>query len=194
MTPLDVGHFERAFRRLSVAYRLREKPGVIEEMCRTYFKVLEDASLDAVLAAGKVCLETLKKFPAASEWRANLPAVPPPSSEVSPRWMGTDEAAELLRAERRGYTDDPCGCLECQAAGVTDRPLRFVPNTSDDAAYCPAKAARVLAGHWAHGEELARWYAARAAFMHTSTVPRFVSRRALALVGAGTGREPGEEG
>lgn len=59
-----------------------------------------------------------------------------------------------MTRERRAYragdnTGQPCNCLECQAAGVTDKPIRFVP--ADE---FHQKA------HWAHGEELRRWYEA----------------------------------
>jgi hypothetical protein len=47
-----------------------------------------------------------------------------------------------------------------------------------------------VVGHWAHGDELRRWYAARAACLASAKkYPRLV-RRVLALVA----REPGEEG
>lgn len=43
-----------------------------------------------------------------------------------------------------------CNCLECQAAGVTDKPVVRVP--ADE--YSPRP-------RWLHGEELKSWYAAR---------------------------------
>jgi hypothetical protein len=49
----------------------------------------------------------------------------------------------------------------------------------------------VVTGHWAHGQELARWYVAREAFF-ASAPRRGPMARVLALVGAG--RDPGEEG
>jgi hypothetical protein len=110
--------------------------------------------------------------------------------------MGVDEIAEYHQAERQHYQADPCGCLSCQLAGVTPRPLRFVPDFTDDdrpeQAFDSVRKRIVQTGHWAHGDELARWYAARAAFF--ATVPRSSPMaRALAVL-VSPEREPGEEG
>jgi hypothetical protein len=109
--------------------------------------------------------------------------------------MRADEAAAYVRAERLRYEDDPCGCLACQAAGVTDRPLRYVPQfTHDDReerAWCPLHQKLVVVGHWAHGDELARWYAARDRFFTRAKPNRTWYGVALAVAGA---RESGEEG
>jgi hypothetical protein len=109
--------------------------------------------------------------------------------------MRADEAAEFVRAERLRYSDEACGCLDCQAAGVTDRPLRYVPDVTDDdredTAWCPLQHKLVVAGHWAHGSELARYYAARDRFFTRAAPSRTWLTVALRLAGA---REPGEEG
>lgn len=44
---------------------------------------------------------------------------------------------------------EPCNCLECQAAGVTHLPTRYVPPDEYS-----SKA------RWLHGEELKAWHAA----------------------------------
>lgn len=61
------------------------------------------------------------------------------------RWSKADR-----RPLRKFRADDnvgkPCPCLECQAAGVSDRPLRFIPANEFN-----------NKPHWAHGIELKRW-------------------------------------
>jgi hypothetical protein len=80
-------------------------------------------------------------------------------------------------------------------AGVTDRELRFVPTLVEDhsreeRAFHPRRRRLEVTGHWAHGDELARWYVAREAFFARAP-RRGPLARVLALVGT---REPGEEG
>ena len=105
------------------------------------------------------------------------------------------EQDDLARAERLRYEDTPCSCVLCFRAAVNDRPLRFVPTLTHDGgdelrAFHPQRRRVEVVGHWAHGEELARWYQARAAcFSRAATSP--TGRRVLALVGS---REPGEDG
>src|SRR4051794_41048901 len=55
----------------------------------------------------------------------------------------------------------PCSCLECQAAGVTDRPIVKVP--PDEFIHVP---------HWLHGEPLKRWWATRDAFLAQIRSPK----------------------
>jgi hypothetical protein len=82
--------------------------------------------------------------------------------------MTERESQEHRRAEQRGYEDEPCGCDLCQQAGVTHRYLRFVPEWNADGrdrrVRDPLSDRTVVAGHWAHGEELRRWYVAKEAF------------------------------
>jgi len=193
MTIDDRPNFAEAFRRLVQTFRVRLKAGELEELTTTYFKLLQGWTLEEVLAAGKTCITTLKKFPAPVDWLSAMPTKANVAADV--RWMGADEAREYSRAEALGYEDAACDCLLCQAAG-TDRPVRFVPDfTADDReerAFHPAKNQIVTVGHWAHGEELVRCYAARAQFyglLGRSALRRMA--RPLELVG---GREPGQEG
>lgn len=209
MTDADYGTFERAFRRLSGAFRLKVKPEQMDELIRSYFKVLESASIEDVMAAGKVCISRCRRFPLPVEWLEALPAGPVGKAEAADvRVMSVDESTAYVRAERLRYGDVPCECLACQAAGVDTKPLRFVPDVldgHDERAMCPAKNAIVTVGHWAHGDELARWYAMRDAFyaLYTRAFPKKTrlgftyvppphapSRPELVSVG----REPGEEG
>lgn len=92
----------------------------------------------------------------------------PDSPRAGVRTMSAEEAAAYLRAEQLAYQDAPCACPRCQAAQVTNRSRRFVPNVlptgDEDRAWCPPKRQVVAAGHWLHGVELQAWYTARAQF------------------------------
>jgi len=154
---------------------------------RVYFDTLRHVELEDVLAA-EVILRSRPRWPKVGDWLAAVPLRTAPTGE---RVMRGPEGAEYLRALRLHYQDDPCGCPSCFQAGVTDRPLRFVPDftpdDTEDRAYHPALRRVVVVGHWAHGEELRRWYVAKAACMASAPAPY---RRALQLVT----REVGEEG
>jgi hypothetical protein len=192
MTEPDFGTFERAFRRVCGAFRLKVKEGEIEELTRTYFRILDTAPLEDVLAAGKTCLATCRKFPKPAEWLAALPAAPV-AVRADLRVMGTPERLEYARAETLRYEDAPCGCLLCQEADVTHRPLRFVPDEILgvlDKALDTERNREVITGHWAHGEELARWYVARDHFFASAPRHTPIARALLVLVA----REPGEDG
>jgi len=169
MDDRDYETFDRAFRKLGVVFRLRLKEADLKELIATYFRILDGARLDAVLAGAKVCLTRCKTFPKPAEWLDALPKhVAPGAPATELRRMGAEEAEEWARAERLRWEDQPCACVACVAAGVSDRPIRFVPQftpeDTDDRAIHPAKQRPVTTGHWAHGEELARWYRAKEAF------------------------------
>jgi hypothetical protein len=190
MTEPEFGTFDRAFRRVCGAFRLRLTLLELEELSRTYFRVLADASLEDVLMAGKTCLRTQTRFPKPAEWAAALPA-PPVVVAADLRVMATPEREAYTRAEVLRYQDEPCSCWDCQAAAVTDRPVRFVPddvNGTFDRAIDTVRNRVVMTGHWAHGDELARWYVARDAFFACLTP---IQRQKFALVYSG--REPGED-
>jgi hypothetical protein len=155
------------------------------EVSRTYFETLKHAPLDDVLAA-EVTLRARKRWPKVGDWLAAIPVHVAPSSDA--RVMGQSEVREYLRAMRGHCQDAPCSCLDCLAADVTHRPLRFVPDVTVDGeerAFFQARNRLVITGHWAHGLELARWYAARDVFM--ASAPRRFARVFVT-------REPGQEG
>ena len=92
------------------------------------------------------------------------------------RQMTTNELDEFQAAEKNLFWDNPCLCSECCRAGVDDRPVRFVPTLATDdeeeRAYNPRRDTIQIAGHWAHGLELLRWYQARAAFAEIAATHR----------------------
>jgi len=174
-------------------------------LTRTYFKILDQASLEDVLTAAKVCLSNSKTFPKPVDWLNALPVAISQTAAGDCRVMPATELADYVRAEALHYEDLPCSCLTCQAAACTDRPLRFVPDFRADGttehAIDTVRNRRLVVGHWAHGEELVAWYTARDAFYavlpRTSPGMRRGILRLLARRREGTAvaaREPGEEG
>lgn len=191
MEERDRDTFDRALGRVAGVFQLRVKPEEWVTLTKTYFTLLEGYPIDAVLHAAKVCLRTLKHFPRPVEWLEVLdrPTATAPTLDV--RQMTTSEVLELTDAETRRYERPACACRACVAAGVSGRPLRYVPTLdgeTEERAYHPRRERIEIVGHWAHGEELRRWYVARAAFFQRATVTPIAPL--LALVG----REPGEEG
>jgi hypothetical protein len=191
MDESDYGTFERAFGRASGAFRVKfRNTSEQTDLSRTYFRALESFRLDLVLHAFKTCLAKCRTFPKIVDVLAVLE---PPTATCPPdrRQMSVDEAAEHWRATLARYHDDPCGCLLCQAAGVTDRPLRFVPTVVDgqeERAFNPTRKVVEVVGHWAHGEELRQWYETQEAF---GAKLRVVTKKYPHLAFQ---REPGQEG
>lgn len=201
MTEIDYVTFTEAFRRVISAFRLKLKAAEAEELTRTYFRLMLDFEIDAVLAAGKVCIGKYRSFPKAADWLLELGPTTRRSCPEDLRHMGTAELDEFEQAARLRYLDNPCLCSDCCRAGVDDKPVRYVPTIAGDdheRAFNPRAGRVELPGHWAHGEELARWYRARAAFFASGAQAPYFARlvgRVLEgeLVGA-VDREPGMEG
>jgi hypothetical protein len=168
------------------------KAAEVESLSRTYFKVLAHAPLDDVLAAGKTCLTTCRKFPTVAEWAHALPAPVVAHVSADLRVMATDEREAYWRAEALRYRDDPCACWDCRDAGMSEYALRFVPDDVHgvlDRAIDTVRNRVVVTGHWAHGDELARWYRARDTFFASAPRHTPIARALLVLVGRE--REPG---
>ena len=187
MLDSDFSTFDRAFGRVCGAFRRTFKANEAEDLTRTYFKILEAHPLALVLRAGKQLMSVSRKFPLAADWLATVEALAHQTPDV--RQMSTTELDVYASAEAARWEGGPCGCAACVTAGSP--PIRFVPTcaTADtyETAYNPRTQRVQLVGHWAHGEELASWYRARAACF-ASAPPRF--KRVLALVS----REVGVEG
>jgi hypothetical protein len=197
MTDFDFVAFEQAFARVRTAFRLKLRTAAErDDLTRTYFKILDTYAIEDVIAAGKRCIERLRVFPKPADWLAELAMRQVAACPPDRRTMHVDEADALARAAALRYEDHPCLCSACCRAGVDDRPLRFVPSTFDgdelERAFNPRTAKVEIVGHWAHGDELARWYVARAAFFALAKrAPRTLLDAVRILVGD---REPGQEG
>lgn len=191
--------FAKTARELAIAFG-RKLP---EPRIDVYFDALGAYPLGAVLASAQVLRDTHKHFPTIAEWleavRRQAPPAPPASHDV--RWMTAAECDALAWAAAHGFEDEqPCLCAACVRANVEDRPRRFVPH-DDERAWNPRMNKLETPGHWAHGEELARWYAARDGFF-SRLGPRKVRtlNQAVATIAGrwqqtlSRVREPGEEG
>ena len=154
--------FAAIFAKLRTIFPLRGDHGEIQQIVASYFRVLMKFPLRAVEAGADKCLETCQHFPKPMEWLKNIPRQQ--SASYPP--LVEPEASEQRRAIALHYEDEPCTCHLCNAAGVTHRLLRFVPDEDRDGndlrMLLDGKV--VVCGHWVHGEELKRWYAARDAF------------------------------
>jgi hypothetical protein len=190
MQEADFDTFERAFRRLAGVFRVRLTEQQLMHLMQSYFRILNRFSLDAVVTGGRQCAETRQTFPKPTDWIAAMPRGQH-SRREDVAAMSETEAREYRRAELAHYQDPPCPCAHCQEAGVTHRFLRFVPERTDDDRDCqlhdPILNRTVIAGHWAHGEELRRWYAAKDAFY--GNWQRLPARMRIRL----PFREPGED-
>lgn len=195
MTDFDFVKFEKAFGRVIVAFRVKLSPTDREDLTRTYFKILDTHAIDDVIAAGKRCIEKLRTFPKAADWLAELAHTAVPVCPADRRTMHVDEADALAAAHALRYEDHPCLCSECCRAGVDDQTLRYVPTEYGDEyerAFNPRRGVVEIVGHWAHGEELARWYLARETFYGVArTAPRTLLQAVALIIGE---RVPGEEG
>ncbi len=207
MIDSDIGPFDRAFRRVLGAFAKRFKTAEqVNDLSTAYFQALRPWPLDAVLTAGTACIAKYKSFPKAADWIAELPANGQAhQAPADLRHMTVREMDEHERAAAKRHEDDPCGCPQCFEAYIHERPIRFVPTLisllGDDyeRAYNSRRNQVEVVGHWAHGAELARWYAGHDAFF----APRVGNSRQARLrrlvqcavhVAGALEREPGEEG
>lgn len=135
------------------------------QLHRDYFKALRRFSVSQVQAGAEAWMQRGKYFPKPAEWIDSIPKQAPTALVDVPA-MSPMEAREYQRAERLRYEDQPCGCRDCVAAQVSEKPVRFVPEfTADDRERKVRDGERIVtAGHWAHGTELARYYKAKADF------------------------------
>ena len=188
----DNGPFEDAFKRLSGALNRKWTTTEFRATVQIYFDALKHADLADVLAAAET-LQARNRWPKVGDWIAALPVKRIAGDGL--RVMRSSEVDEYMDALRKHYHGEPCSCFLCQDAGVTDLPIRFVPEFTpedvEDRAFCPVLNRAVVTGHWAHGHELRRWYAAKQAF--ADSVPKGFTR-VLRLVGSPMQREPGEDG
>lgn len=128
-----------------------------------YFRVLKAHEFGDVARAADSWASHEQFFPAPSQWLEAVSRVPKgePLLELS-----AEAAREYVDAESRGFEGQPCTCSECVSAGVAEKPMRYVPTEDRFGEFEKRhyQSRTVLLGHWSHGQELARWYAARANF------------------------------
>jgi hypothetical protein len=158
MTQADFDSFGLEFRRLSAALeKYKQSPAEITQKIDAYFHVLKGLPLSDVIAKADTWLSTQVKMPKPAEWAAVVVR-----KVVDLPVLLEREAREWRKAEQQRWEDAPCGCQSCVEAGVSEKPLRFVPEERQ--AIEPLSKRVVTAGKWAHGWDLFRWYQARADF------------------------------
>lgn len=194
MTEADLPAFMEVLREVTAVFNVRHDVDVISP---AYFKALRTFPIRMVAEGGERCTMKLKRFPKPAEWAE---MVPRPTATGVPE-MNSFEAADYNEAESLFYEMPPCGCHLCKMAGV-NMPLRYVPDTDEPKAKIGDRV--VTRGHWAHGVELKRWYAAKEAFWAKARSLGYKSnllnpsekrvrpkRAAFSLMAS---REPGEDG
>lgn len=158
----DLSAFMTVFHKLRGVFPTRGSAAEASDTAGVYFNLLRDYSLEAVSAGAEAYLGTGKFFPKPADWIGAIPR------ELSTGGvpMSPFEAREHQRAVAKGYQDEPCGCQSCVSAGVSHRFLRYVPDIGPDGndVRLVLGGAIVARGHWAHGQELARFYAAKDAY------------------------------
>lgn len=161
MTQTDFEAFALEYKRLSAALeRYKQGPAELATKTDAYFHVLKKFPLSDVIAKADTWLQSESKMPKPAEWAGVVVRRQGPE----PPTMSESQAREYRAAELAGYELPPCTCGLCKEAGVSEKPLRFVPQDPPVKVWDPLLNRLVTAGHWAHGWELFRWYQARADF------------------------------
>ncbi len=165
---MDASHFDKFgewFDVLAVTHRLQATEDQRGRMKAEYFDVLRAYPVEAVASSYESLRRKMKKWPVPADWLENLP----PFGSVGRLPLASpDEIAENDEAERLGYERETvCKCALCVAADCY-MPPRYVPRLYQGEVIerrDPKKMGRpLLLGRWLHGEELKRWYRARADF------------------------------
>lgn len=157
-------------------FNMRGGESELQEMAAGYLRVLRRFTIGQVRAAAQHIEAHNERFPKPVEW---VKAIPHQQSADVPV-MPVDVATEYERAERLAWEDEPCNCFACRLAGVDHKFLRFVPDYGDDDRDVRMKFGTrvVVRGHWAHGEELKRWYEARDRYLalRDELAPKLIKR------------------
>ena len=164
MTDSEVFPFQDVFRRLErMLAPKRFQEDERQRMSADYFKLLRKFTLAQVQAGAETWMGRSKYFPKPVEW---IDAIP--QRQVAPELavMTVEQSHEHRRAAGLRYEDAPCLCRACHEADVHEKPLRFVPDCHPNGTICKMRDGEriVVAGHWAHGVELARYYLGKAEF------------------------------
>lgn len=164
MTDNDLVAFKDVFQSVIRVFPLRGEHEEIQDVMASYFKALRRFPIDLVRQGGDQCCAKLKRMPKPMEW---IELIPKPRVRAELMQLSQRDAADYLRAEQLRYDEeDPCKCDLCRAAGVDHRFPRFVPefDRDDQEQRALIGEREIVRGHWAHGEELKRWYAAKEGF------------------------------
>lgn len=166
MTEQDLVPFAQWFNVLAVTHRLMASEDLKGRMLAEYFDVLRPYPFEAVEQSYQALRRKMKKWPVPADWLEALPAFGsvwrlPPLTDAE--YQLNDEA-EKLGYEREAV----CQCRSCVDAGCF-MPPRYVPVIDRDGKTIERRhphrnSVPVLLGRWIHGDELKRWYAARARF------------------------------
>lgn len=161
MTDTDITEFSAIFDDLRRVFPIRGNPDEVSQVMRVYFQALQPWSIDHIVASVTRWTTRGERFPKPADLIASMPPVLP----GAPPLVGKG-ADEHRRAVAQNYKADPCHCYRCQQAGVSHRLLRYVPDADDGdpRGHVVLDGRLVTRGHWAHGEELRDWYAARDRF------------------------------
>jgi hypothetical protein len=198
MVDIDLPNFMATFTRVWRALdRYKQPPAEVNEIAGAYFQAMKPFTLRQVEDGAELCIQRLKRFPRPVEWIELIPKRQAVSATVEA--LTADDADDWLNAERLRWEGRPCTCRSCVEAGVTDKPIRFVPEFDENDRDVKVRIGErvVTRGHWAHGDELRRWYVARDECMTkwrkwatSRTMPKANVRKFPTAV---IEREPGED-
>lgn len=164
MQDADLFAFMAIFRELLQVFPKRLDESDVAQLAKSYFAAFRRVTIPQIQAGADVWVQRGKFFPKPSEWLESIPRKVAAGEALSS--LTPVEVAEHLDAERRSYDGEPCGCRACERAGVSHRFTRYVPESDElgrDAKGLIGERV-VTRGHWAHGDELARFYAVRDRF------------------------------
>lgn len=182
MTEQDVFEFSALTKRVGSVYRMKADTPEFRGVQSSYFRALQRFPLAALERAADRWIETQPHFPKPVEWARTASEANAPVA-IAIAELSATEAREWLRAERQRWSDEPCGCYSCVERGVTAYRLRFVPEVDKDDREVRVRIGDriVVQGHWAHGDELARYYLAHETFW--SAAKHFVASKAWPVEG-----------
>lgn len=179
MTEAELFPFLAVFRSVLQVFPKRLDEHELSQMGGSYFKAMRRFQLSQVTAGADVWTQRGKFFPKPAEWIDSIPKATAHRPDVVE--LTSAEILEYEDAERQHYEGEPCRCLDCRAAGVDHRFLRFVPDFDADGHDVKGKIGDriVVRGHWIHGSELASFYMNREAFW--SLFNEHIGKRVLTL-------------
>lgn len=148
---------------LERAAAIFKPPSATSAIADDYWRALERMSFTAVEAGLDKFIEQGVRFPKPAEWREACPKGI--TQKAAYAVLSPTERREYLDAQKAGWEGEPCGCRECQRAGVADKPMRYVPNADEERAWLDdARQTWVVRGSWIHGAALGQFYQAQADF------------------------------